>query len=159
MRVFKEQQVFRQWWLWLILGSTLIVTMLPLFKNGRIQYENLEFLGIIPASLIILLFVFIKLETTIDSQGINVRFTHTGIFKRHYNWNEISDCYVRKYSPISEFGGWGVRGSGDTKAYNVSGNMGIQIITKDQKKFLIGTNKPEKAAMVIIRYQEKFKLI
>jgi len=54
---------------------------------------------------------------------------------------------VRKYSPIGEYGGWGYRVAGKRSgvAYNISGNMGIQIELKNGKKILLGTRKPEEA--------------
>ena len=155
MRVFNETQVFKQWWLWAILVITLCVTAIPLFKiGGGFNSYKWNLLGFIPVLLIIVMFIVIKLETRIDRNGITAEFTPFRIFKRHYNWKEINKCYVRKYSAISEYGGWGVRGFGTAKAYNVSGNIGIQIVTKDNHKFLIGTNKPEEARKVIKRYQD-----
>ncbi|MCB7480915.1 hypothetical protein [Christiangramia sediminis] len=156
MRVFKEEQAFRQWWILLILGITLIGTSFPLFRS----YENSDlsisgFIGFGLVLLVLILFLTLRLHTKIDSNGIKTSFEPLTFFRKEYKWNEISKCYVRKYAPIREYGGWGIRGSGKSKAYNVSGNMGIQIITKDQKKFLIGTNKPEEAKRVLERYQDK----
>ena len=57
----------------------------------------------------------------------------------------MSKCYVREYSPIAEYGGWGLRGGffGKGSALNVSGNKGLQLELKNNKKILIGTNKPK----------------
>ena len=155
MRVFKETQVFKQWWLWAILVSSLFVTLIPFFNiKGEFGTNKWNFLGSVIVLLVIVLFMVLKLETKIDRNGITAEFTPFRIFRRKYHWNEISKCYVRKYSPISEYGGWGVRGFGTAKAYNVSGNKGIQIVTKNGDKFLIGTNKPEDAQKVIKRYQD-----
>ena len=40
-------------------------------------------------------------------------------------------------------------------AYNVKGDMGIQLMFKDEGKLLIGTQHPEKAEMVIKNYIHK----
>ena len=51
-------------------------------------------------------------------------------------------AYVRKYSPIAEFGGWGYRISfNGGPAYNIAGNMGLQIVFVSGKKLLIGTQQ------------------
>jgi hypothetical protein len=158
MRVYKEEQAFRQWWLLLILGTTLFVSIIPFFTKVDDTNSNYwELLIFIPVLVIVITLLALKLHTKIDAKGIKTRFEPLRFFRKEFKWNEISKCYVRKYSPIQEYGGWGVRGSGKSKAYNVSGNMGIQIITKDQKKFLIGTNKPEEAKMVIGRYYNKMQ--
>ena len=158
MRIFKETQAFRQWWLLLILSGAFIVIGLALFKNSSgFQNNTWKYLGLIPVLIIAVMFWKLRLHTRIGPDGIKAYFEPFGIFKRSYNWNDISRCYVRKYSPITEYGGWGVRGTKKAKAYNVSGNMGIQIITKNDERFLIGTRKPDEARKVIERYSEKIK--
>jgi len=156
MRVFKEEQAFRQWWILLILGIALIGTSFPLFRSYKNSDLSISgFIGFGLVVLVLILFWTLRLHTKIDSTGIKTSFEPLNFFRKKFKWNEISKCYVRKYAPIREYGGWGIRGSGKSKAYNVSGNIGIQIITKDQKKFLIGTNKPEEAKRVLKRYQDK----
>ncbi|MBT8319422.1 MAG: hypothetical protein KJP01_04760 [Gramella sp.] len=156
MRVFRETQAFRQWWLFLILGSMLIISTISFFsKSSGFELNNHGMIAFILSLLIAILFWATKLETRIDASGIHTQFIPFNFFRKNFRWNEISNCFVREYSPISEYGGWGVRGFGTAKAYNVSGNMGIQIVTKDAKKFLIGTNKPEDEKKVIKYYQNK----
>ncbi|QYA25724.1 hypothetical protein G3I01_09475 [Gramella sp. MT6] len=156
MRIFKEEQAFRQWGLIAILGTTLIGSTLSIiYKYRKSDPINYEFLGFGIIVLVILIICVLRLHTRIDANGIKTRFEPVGYFRKEFKWSEINQCYVRKYSPWSEYGGWGIRVFRKAKAYNVSGNMGIQIITKDKKKFLIGTNKPEEARKVIRRYQEK----
>ncbi len=158
MRVFKEEQAFRQWWLFAILVSSLMITLIQLFSNDLTFQSNYwDLFGVMLVSFITIIFWVVRLQTRIDSRGINTRFSPLKIFKKHYSWKDISQCYVRKYSPLTEYGGWGIRGLAKGNAYNVSGNIGIQIITKDRKNFLIGTNKPGEARQVIKRYQEKFQ--
>jgi hypothetical protein len=52
---------------------------------------------------------------------------------------------VRRYNAIGEYGGWGVRLGlfGEGKVLSVSGDRGLQLQFLDDKKLLIGTNKPE----------------
>ena len=76
-----------------------------------------------------------QLETRIDNEGISLKFLPLGFSKKSFSWKEIDECYVRKYNPFVEYGGWGIRGSSRRKVYNVSGYLGIQIVTKDKKKF------------------------
>ena len=56
---------------------------------------------------------------------------------------------VRQYKPLSEYGGWGLRYGSSGKAYNVSGNIGIQLHFKDGSTLLIGTNKKEEVEVVL----------
>ena len=58
----------------------------------------------------------------------------------------MDQVHVRTYSPVIEYGGWGMRYGRNGTAFNVRGNVGIQIVKKDGKRILIGTQL-EKDAM------------
>ena len=66
--------------------------------------------------------------------------------------DQIKSYEIRKYKPIREYGGWGIKKGlkkyGD--AYNVQGNIGLQLTLKNGKKVLFGTQRPEalKRAMI-----------
>ena len=97
------------------------------------------------------LFFIMKLETRITDTGISVRFYPLQLKFRHYNWEDIELAYIRNYSPLAEYGGWGIRYSlsGQGKALNVSGRTGLQLVFKDGRKLLIGTSKPEDLTQVL----------
>ena len=63
----------------------------------------------------------------------------------------IATYYVRQYSPLLEYGGWGMRFGifGKGNAWNISGDKGLQLVFTNQKKLLIGTNQPEKLAAIL----------
>lgn len=140
---FTEKQRFTQWWLWLLLSAVMIYTIYNLIED-RQYFSTLELtLSIALPILIIILFLSLRLETKIDEHGISVRFFPFQITFRYYPWKNIKKAYVRKYSPLGEYGGWGIRLGlfGTGKAYNVKGNKGLQIILNNEKKVLIGTQK------------------
>lgn len=90
-------------------------------------------------------YFFDTFETHIGVEGIQLRFFPFHLKFKKISWDEISQCYVREYSPIGEFGGWGLRFGffGQGNAWNVAGNRGLQIEFKNGKKLLIGTQKPD----------------
>lgn len=147
---FKEVQKFRQVWIWLLL-----IGINGLFVWGFVQQiifgipwgnkptDNTTFLVllIIPISVNILI-LWLRLETEINENGIYYRFIPFHFKRQTIYWTDVEKIYVRQYKPIVEYGGWGIRGSfGNGKAYNVSGNMGLQIELKNGKKILLGTKK------------------
>ena len=135
----------------------LIVSMIPFFSGSTgFSISGKGLLVFTPSLLIAVLFWVTKLETRIDSAGIHTQFKPFRFFSKDFSWDEISNCFVREYSPISEYGGCGVRGFGTARAYNVSGDTGIQIVTRNGNRFLIGTNKPGEAKKVLKYYQNKF---
>lgn len=140
---FYEKQTFRQWWLWLIIIFIVGFSLYTVLENPASFTTNELIIPTAVSLLIFLLFFIIKLETKIDTLGIRVRLFPFHLQFRYFPWKNIQKVYIREYSPITEYGGWGLRFGmfGKGKAYNISGNLGLQIIFKDQKKLLIGTQK------------------
>ena len=56
---------------------------------------------------------------------------------------EIASAFVREYSPIREYGGWGVRVSRSGRAYNAYGDRGVQLVLQDGSKVLVGSQRPD----------------
>ena len=57
---------------------------------------------------------------------------------------EIKYFLAKTYSPVKEFGGWGIRrGFKGGRAYNVSGHKGVQLELTNGKKILFGSQRPD----------------
>jgi len=91
----------------------------------------------------------LRLETQINKEGISLRFFWFHFSFRHYKWVEIKKAYVREYSPVVEYGGWGIRGFYKNRAFNVSGNKGLQLEFLNGRKLLIGTQKPDEISNIL----------
>ncbi|TDN89241.1 hypothetical protein DET49_107163 [Salegentibacter sp. 24] len=155
MRVFKEKQGFRQWWMLLIGISCLAITLVLLIddflesKTSLISKEST--LALLCLIFLIILFN-LSLHTRIDQRGIKTWWEPFHFLEKEFLWKDLQKISVRKYKPVQEYGGWGIRGHGKTKAYNVSGNQGIQLVNS-KGRFLIGTQKSNEAQLVIKRYR------
>lgn len=149
--VFEERQSFRQKWLWLVLIGTAVATFM-LVPNPFGMEEQIA-IGAVVTLVILGLFGMMSLHTRIDATGIQYQFYPFHWSAQVIRWDEIQRAEVRQYSPIMEYGGWGMRYTfGNGRAYNVSGNMGIQLVLKNDKKILLGTLRPEEAAAVLKQY-------
>jgi hypothetical protein len=103
---------------------------------------------------------FFKLKTRIDEIGIHYQFSPFHLKMKLIKWEEITKTQVRSYDPISEYGGWGIKGGSfwnkeKGKCVNISGDIGIQVEFKNGKQLLIGTQKKEEATNVLMTYQNK----
>lgn len=100
-----------------------------------------------------------KLTVSIDRDSIYYKFTPFVNSQKVIRKEEIDEIYVRKYKPIIEYGGYGYRfrfRSG--RAMNVSGNMGLQLILKNGKKLLIGTQRPELMETAVKKLKENWNM-
>jgi len=172
MKVFKEQQRFTQTWFILIL---IIAVAIPLGIGvyGIIKQliykipfgdKPMSDIGLIfftfSMLLVTFLIFYIKLITRIDEKGIHYQFFPFHFSMKTISWDNVHKVGVRTYLPISEFGGWGLRGGfffnkGKEKAINVYGNIGIQLVLKNEKKLLIGTQKKEEVIQILKTYKNK----
>ena len=101
---------------------------------------------------------FFKLTTRIDEKGVYYKFFPFHFSLKLISWNEISKAYIRTYNPISDYGGWGLKGGWSKskgKALNVSGDIGMQLVLKNGKKLLIGTKKENEIKRVLETYLSK----
>ena len=165
MILFSESQKFRQLWIWIALlaaegimlwGVAQQIVFHHPFGSKPAPDGMLIAASLIPAAIIIL-FASIRLDTSVSGSDISYRFFPFHLKPRSIAWDTIANAYVRRYSPLSEYGGWGIRYGlgGKGKAFNISGNRGLQLVMKNGKKILIGTGRAEELDAVISQLASK----
>jgi hypothetical protein len=105
--------------------------------------------GIAINVLVTLVLVFARLQTRLDTTALYLRFLPFHLSYKKIDFDSIATVYARTYRPLSEFGGWGIRWGSGGKAYNVSGNRGVQLLLKNGKKILIGSQRSEELAAIL----------
>jgi len=158
--IFLEEQKFGPWLRWLVylsMGISPAITVFALVKesgpDGLLAGGEI-FLAVgagigVPIA-ITALFLLLKLQTEVRPDGIYVRFFPFHIRFKRFAREDLSECYARQYKPIREFGGWGIRYSiSNGRAYNVSGDKGVQLVFHTGKKLLIGSHTPEQLEAAI----------
>jgi hypothetical protein len=155
--LYEEVQTFGQRWLHQFLKLSTAVLLgcnALLLLTGTAEKEGLTTTLLTGTFIIIvvsLLLYSTKLITQIRADGIYVRYPPLQPAFTVCTWDTIAQVYIRKYNPLLEYGGWGIRYSPQGKAYNVSGNTGLQILFKDGTKLLIGTADAESLARILLQ--------
>lgn len=160
---FAERQAFRQPWMWvLIIAMALATSGLMLF--GLVQQLVLQrpfgqnpdpdsvLIGvavIVTAfnALMIAFLWWVRLETRAEPDGIYIRFPP--FLRRKIPYRNIKSAEARRYSALREYGGWGIRYGRSGKAYNVSGNEGVQLVLNTGERLLLGSQRANEFAAVI----------
>ena len=149
--IYQEKQCFRQVW-WVML---LLLGVAALMWWGYIQKIVFGWpWGTNPAPdwmmwllwLLIgigfpLLFWNMCLIIEVTSDHLQIRYTP--FYQRSIQWDDISSINAQSYQPIRQYGGWGMRGTGNRRAYNVKGNQGVELILEDGSSILIGSQKAQ----------------
>jgi hypothetical protein len=154
---FYEVQQFRQRWLWtFLLFTSLFIVILfgygmikqlafgQMWGNRPMSNTALAIVGMVVILFVVgltYLFYTMKLITEVRNDELLVQFFP--LSRQVISLESVRRCEVRTYNPIREYGGWGIRRVKSGKAYNVSGNRGVQLEFNSGKPLLIGSQKPE----------------
>jgi hypothetical protein len=149
---FHETQRMRSWWF-----MTLVALIIGLATWAFIQqivigepwgtnpapdwavYVLVAFMAVIAWWL-----MSIRLVTSVDQTGVTYRLIPFHFRTRRIPWTKVAQAYIRQYRPLREYGGWGLRyGFKFGWAFNMRGNMGLQLVLAGGKKILIGTQRPD----------------
>ena len=150
---FIEIQQFRQGWLLAMVLvpciSALIYIGFKGFRNWPMSGTNMLIFGAIALALVLVpvFMLSIKMVTEVKNDAIHIRFFP--LKREVISFSEIAKCDARQYSPIKEYGGWGIRYGTKGMAYNVSGDRGVQLELTNGKRLLIGSKRSEELAKTI----------
>jgi len=150
--IFTEVQRFRQWWVCLLIlfvagiawyGAVQQIVLKKPFGNNPAPDPVMIMIWVIFGVLFPIFFYSLKLATDVRNDGLYVRFFPLQFHSHKISYIEIKTYEIRTYSALKEYGGYGIRYGKNGKAYNISGNRGVQFEFLDGKRLLIGTQKPE----------------
>lgn len=142
--IFTERQSFlRHWWGLLLLTAVLPVLIIGLTQHAQSRPgSSSTWLALLAVALTSALLVLLRLDTRLDQTGIHYRLSPLHLRWQHLPWAAVQSAHVRSYDPLSEYGGWGIRGSARNRAYNLAGTAGLQLVLQDGRRVLLGTQRP-----------------
>jgi hypothetical protein len=135
-----------------------IVSLIPILPtsitttNPNLIVSLIPILSVVFVMVIVIVIIvyILELSVVVTSGGVYYMFYP---FQRRYNkieFEDIKQCYARKYRPVLEYGGWGIRYSlWNGRAYNIRGNKGVQLVLKNGKKILFGSESPEELELAV----------
>jgi hypothetical protein len=95
--------------------------------------------------------LILRLTVTVDDGGIHIRYYP--FVRRTIHFTDIRAFQARRYRPIREFGGWGIRtGLGKKSAYNAKGDLGVELYLRDMRSVMIGSQRHEELAAALRRH-------
>ena len=156
---YTETQRFDQWWLRLLFvglnGLFAFAVWRQLGQGITFGDEPMPNGALLAVWLVVgvgtLLFLRTQLITRVDAIGVHVRFAPWQRRARHIPWEQVHGCRVRRYRPLVDLGGWGLRRSfsGRMEGYTTSGDHALDLDLGDRRSLLIGTQRPEELAAVL----------
>ena len=131
-----------------MLFGVLALSILPIINIAATK-PIAVLICILPVILIMVLFFLMNLKTGINQKGIHIQFFPFIRTPKVFLWEDVQKIELKNYQPMVEYGGYGIRGLGDDKAYNIQGNIGLKLYFKNGNKIMIGTQKPKEINKVV----------
>ena len=140
---FSEKQQFTQLWLWcLLIASFLLPCLIPVLSNDDVEFLNDDSRIVLILGLVFCLFFYLlELRISVNSEGIHYQFFPLHFKSYIIKYDEIERVEAVTYSPIMDYGGWGIRRVYKGKAYNIKGNKGVRVELKNGNHILFGSQK------------------
>ena len=156
--LFREIQHFRSIILWAIIGIVSAINIYifiqqiilgnPVGNNPAPDVMAIIFFAVFGVGFPVG-FYFMNLTTEVRTDGLYIRFLPFHLSFRRIVPPNLTGCKARVYSALGEYGGWGIRFGYKSKAYNVSGNQGVQLDFADKDSLLIGSRRPQELVKAI----------
>ncbi len=88
-------------------------------------------------------------RTLVTRQDITIRWGIMGLKVLRLTTAEIAGAGLHEFAPLKDFGGYGIRFNREMKAYYLRGTRGVLLTTTGGKKYLVGSDHPERLLAVI----------
>ncbi len=86
-----------------------------------------------------------QLRVRVLDEGLELAWGLAEVVRKTIPFSEIERVEPVTYSPLAEFGGWGIRGGlGKKRAWTVRGNRALRLHLSDGALFYLGSRRPER---------------
>jgi len=89
------------------------------------------------------------IRTTVTRELITVRIGTPGFRVLRLASSDVAEAGLRPFQPLAEFGGYGIRRNRRMSGYFLKGGVGVELLTRQGQRHLIGSDRPERLAEAI----------
>jgi hypothetical protein len=134
------------WFKYVITGLILVFMITSFFIRKPAPANAITFWVLTP----IFATFYGGLRFVVDNRSVRVRLGILRLTLCKIKIADIAAVSVHSFSPLTEFGGWGIRMSiNGTLGFFFSGTTGVLIKTKTGRKYLLGSDNPSRFAAFI----------
>lgn len=162
--LFREVQYNRQVLPWAII--TVISILMAFVLIWQVILGNTFGSNPAPDIVIIIFFIifglglpsfFATMNLTIEVRcdGLYYRFFPFHMKFHRIDYKTLKNAKICIYNPLAEYGGWGIRFGIKGMAYNVSGNMGVQLTIEGRSPLLIGSRRSEELILSLNKLNKR----
>jgi len=147
---FHEEQRFRKATIALLLGVIAFVVFVTVAALTISRPDELIIVTITPLVVVLVALLYSRayLDVDVNGEGVTIAFRYLWP-ARHISFADIVAVEMRRYRPLLDYGGWGVRFGLAGWAYTTGGNLGVKLRLRRGTPVLIGTGRPRELEAAI----------
>jgi len=147
---YHEEQHFHGALMGLLLVAMVFVVAVTVLAVFSSRPGDALLLAIAPVVVVLVaaLISLSHLDVDVTDQGVSIAFRYLWPTRR-IRFAEIIGLEVRRYNPLLEYGGWGVRLGPRGWGYMTTGNEGVQLRLRKGMPVLIGSARPRELEAAI----------
>ncbi|HSG48041.1 MAG TPA: hypothetical protein VLA43_09535 [Longimicrobiales bacterium] len=88
--------------------------------------------------------LFGGLTVVVEPDAVRAGLGNGWIFRTRIPLDDVSSMEAVTYSPLKEFGGWGLRGGSRKRAWTARGDRALVLTLQDGRKVYLGSDDPAK---------------
>lgn len=143
-RRFKNGQHFVYWDYQDPLYVTFLSIFVPLAMFVAAYFSWMEAVWVSVLLIVVGLLLVIPYggqRTLVTRDAVTVRWGLLGLPVLRLQMSDIASAETHRFSPLRDFGGYGIRFNREMKAYYLRGGTGVVLTLHNGKKYLIGSDK------------------
>ncbi len=151
-RRIRNGQHFVYWDYQMPLYVNLLSILLPLvmFVSAYFSWMEAAWMSVLLVVVGLLMVVLYGGQRTLVTRDtVTVRWGIFGIPVLRLKTSDIASAELHRFSPLRDFGGYGIRFNREMKAYYLRGGAGVLLTLHNGKKYLIGSDKPADLLTVV----------
>jgi hypothetical protein len=93
-----------------------------------------------------------RLDVRVTRTALRLAFGDLPLIRKEVPFSDIVALEPVRYSPLAEFGGWGIRfGFGGKRAWTIRGNRAVRLTLRGGRRLYVGSRDPERLVEEIRR--------
>lgn len=145
-----ERPVYKEWspwpaWIQVVFWGAMVASMVAVATSpGMNPAARMRTLLLLAGILALAQWVVAGLTVRLYRDHLEVCLGTARLIKKRVRYEDIERIESVKYHPLKEFGGWGVRFSGNKRAWTARGDQAVVLHLSDGIQVYVGSDKPQR---------------
>ena len=145
-----ERPIYREWspwpgWIQIVFWGTMVTAMVAVATApGPPAMGRMGTLILLAGVLALTQWIVAGLTVRLYRDHMEMSLGTARIFRKRVRYDDIQDLESVKYHPLGEFGGWGIRYSGNKRAWTARGDQAVVLHLADGIRLYVGSDNPQR---------------